>query len=107
MPRLEIYEPAAGCTTGACGPDAAMSQEAFEETLELLSSRGVEIHRFNLGHEPEAFSQNPTVKAALRSGGMASLPILMIDGQVWYQGAYPPHHELLAAASGGPAACAH
>jgi hypothetical protein len=101
MPRLEIYEPAAGCTTGACGPDAAVSQEAFEETLEMLSNRGVEIHRFNLGHEPEAFSQNPTVKAALRSGGMASLPILLMDGQVLCQGAYPAQHELLAAASNG------
>lgn len=98
MPRLEIYEPAAGCATGACGPDAALSQEAFEETLEVLSCRGVEVCRFNLGHEPEMFSQNPTVKAALRSGGMASLPILMIDGQVWCQGSYPSVPELLAVA---------
>lgn len=106
MPRLEIYEPAAGCATGACGPDAALVQEAFEETLEVLSGRGVEVCRFNLGHEPEMFSQNPTVKAALRSGGMANLPILMVDGRVLCQGAYPSVPELLAVASAAHDGCA-
>lgn len=97
MLRLEIYDPAAGCSTGACGPDAAAEQEAFEEALETLRKRGVQVLRFNLGHEPEAFSENAAVKAALRSGGMASLPIVMLDGQIVSQGGYPRHQDLLAA----------
>lgn len=99
MHRLEIYEPPVGCSTGACGPDASPEQEAFEETLEILVDRGVEVVRFNLGHEPEAFSENLTVKAALRSSGMASLPIVLMDGRVLSQGGYPLHQDLLIAAS--------
>lgn len=99
MPRLDLYEPVAGCSTGACGPDAAAEQEALEEALQTLRSRGVEVNRYNLGHEPEAFSENATVKAALRAGGTSALPILLIDGRVITQGAYPLHGDLLAAAS--------
>ncbi len=104
MLRIEIYDPAAGCSTGACGPDAAAEQEAFEEMLETLRGRGIEVSRFNLGHEPEAFSDNATVKAALRAGGMASLPIVLIDGRVVSQGGYPLHEDLLASASASGAA---
>ncbi len=104
MLRIEIYDPAAGCSTGACGPDAAAEQEALEETLERLRGLGVEVSRFNLGHEPEAFSENATVKAALKAGGMASLPLVLIDGNVVSQGGYPLHQDLLAAARTGNAA---
>lgn len=99
MHRLEIFEPAAGCSTGACGPDVAASQEAFEEALATLVERGIEVGRFNLGHEPEVFSENPMIKAALRAGGMASLPIVLVDGRILSQGGYPSRQELLVAAS--------
>jgi len=100
MVLVEIYDPAAGCSTGACGPDAAAEQERFEEALETLGTRGVQVQRYNLGHEPEAFSENATVKAAIRASGMASLPMVLVDGRVVSQGGYPLHGDLLAAACG-------
>lgn len=100
MQRVQIYDPAAGCSTGACGPDAADEQERFEQALEALRARGVQVERYNLGHEPEAFSENAVVKAAIRASGLSSLPMVLVDGQVVSQGAYPLHGALLAATPG-------
>lgn len=106
MHTVEIYDPAAGCSTGACSPDAAEEQERFEQALETLRERGVQVHRYNLGHEPEAFSENAAVKAAIRASGLAILPMVLVDGQVASQGGYPPHGLLLSAPAARPSTTA-
>jgi hypothetical protein len=94
MQSIDIYEPAAGCLTGACGPDQEEQQAAFEAALDALRLRGVKIHRYNLGHDPGAFASQPIVKAAIRQQGMAGLPVVLIDGQVASQGQYPGAAQL-------------
>ncbi len=96
MRTLKIFEPAVGCLTGACSPDAQDTAGAFEEQLAALSSRGVEVQRFNLGHDPDEFASQPLVKAAIRQHGMACLPMVLLDGQVLRAGGYPTADELLA-----------
>jgi hypothetical protein len=94
MPRIRIYEPAAGCATNACGPDGDAARTAFDEALEALERSGAEIQRFNLGHEPEEFSAEPAVKAALKASGMACLPMVFVDDSLLAQGRYPAQAEL-------------
>lgn len=89
MQSIDIYEPAAGCLTGACGPDQEDQQAAFEAALDALRMRGVTINRYNLGHDPEEFASQPVVKATIRQLGLAGLPVVLIDGQVASQGQYP------------------
>lgn len=89
MHSIDIYEPATGCLTGACGPDQEGQQAAFESALDALRLCGVKIKRYNLGHDPEEFASQPIVKATIRQLGMAGLPLVLIDGQVASQGQYP------------------
>lgn len=94
MQNIDIYEPAAGCLTGACGPDQEDRLAAFETALESLRLRGVKINRYNLGHDPEAFASQPIVKATIRQQGMAGLPVVLIDGEVAARGQYPGAEQL-------------
>lgn len=96
MRTLKIFEPPVGCLTGACGPDAPDAASAFDDQLLVLSSRGVEIQRFNLGHDPEEFASQPVVKAAIRQHGMACLPMVLLNDQVLREGGYPTAEELLS-----------
>lgn len=89
MPKLSIYEPAAGCLTGACGPDPEEELALFEAALEDLRGGGVEVERFNLGHEPEAFAANAHVKATIKQVGMACLPMTLVDGEELSRGQLP------------------
>lgn len=53
---ISIYEPAAGCLTGACDPDQEDALAGLELAFKALKLRGVEVNRFNLGHDPEEFA---------------------------------------------------
>ncbi len=94
MKHLSIYEAAAGCMTGACGPEQAQELIEFERCLELLVQRGVVIDRFNLGYDPDEFSSNAQVKAVIRQQGMNGLPMVFADGVMISQGVYPKAHQL-------------
>jgi Arsenical resistance operon protein ArsD len=94
MSVVSVYEPATGCLTGACGPDAAAEIAAFEEALNVLLARGVTVHRFNLGYDPEEFASNPVVKDTIRQKGMDGLPVVFVDGSMIIQGRYPTPEQL-------------
>jgi hypothetical protein len=94
MPTVSIYDPPQCCATGACGPDADDELAQFASALEWLKTEGVEVQRFNLGHQPGEFVQNPTVKSTLDSEGMDCLPLVIIDGTVARKGGYMTRAEL-------------
>jgi hypothetical protein len=94
MIRISIYEPAAGCLTGACGPDQEDALAGLELALDALKLRGVEVNRYNLGHDPEEFAANGLVKSAIKESGMLCLPMVLVDGQVLSKGRYPLENEL-------------
>ena len=94
MTTVDIYDPAQCCATGACSPDADDELAQFASSLEWLKEQGVAVSRYNLGHQPGAFTQNTLVKGALQSGGIACLPLVLADGQIVSQGKYPSRGEL-------------
>lgn len=94
MKRIEIFDPPMCCSTGVCGPTVDPVFPRFVADLHWLANQGVSVIRFNLAQEPQAFAANEVVKAALTSKGNACLPLILINGQVASQGAYPDRRRL-------------
>jgi hypothetical protein len=94
MPKLQVFDPAMCCSTGVCGPSIDPALSRFAADLEWLKSKGVEVERYNLAQEVAAFTSNPIVKTALNSHGSKCLPLLLLDGMLVAEGAYPTREEL-------------
>jgi hypothetical protein len=94
MARLEVFDPPMCCSTGVCGPVVDPSLTRFAADAEWLAEQGVTVVRHNLAQEPQAFVANATVSAALRDGGDAQLPLLLLDGTIVARGGYPARAEL-------------
>lgn len=93
MPKIQVFDPAMCCSTGVCGPEVDPALVRFAADLEWLKANGVAVERFNLSQEPAAFVGNPVVVAAMR-GRDDALPLLLLDGKIVAQGAYPPRATL-------------
>jgi hypothetical protein len=102
VPKLQVFDPAMCCSTGVCGPSVDPALAQFASDLEQLKTAGVSVERFNLGQEPAAFVANPVVSAALR-GRADALPLLLVDGKVVSEGAYPSREELYRLVGVAPA----
>lgn len=87
MPKVLIFEPPQSCSSGACSEDDAATE--FAAILDSLRAQGVEVVRFNLGYQPEAFAQNPIVKQALSRQGIECLPMTIVDEVILTCGGYP------------------
>lgn len=93
MSKLEVFDPAMCCSTGVCGPQVDPVLPRFAGDLAWLKGRGVEVHRYNLSQQPQAFAQNPEVARALQQGTEV-LPLILVDGVVVASGNYPSRAEL-------------
>jgi hypothetical protein len=102
MPKVQVYDPPMCCPTGVCGPRVDPVLPQFAADLEWLAAQGVTVERYNLAQQPRAFAENEAVKAALSEDGMASLPLILVDGKIASRGGYPSRQEL-AAIAGLPA----
>ncbi len=91
---LEVYDPAMCCSTGVCGPDVDDSLADFANDVKWLKSQGVDVQRFNLGQEPEAFKMNPSVLSRLQKEGSECLPLLLVNGEIVSEGGYPDRRQL-------------
>lgn len=94
MVKLEVFDPAMCCSTGVCGPSVDPALPRFAADLEWLKSKNVAVERYNLAQEVGAFTANPVVKSILNREGTKCLPLLLADGAVVAQGAYPTRKEL-------------
>lgn len=94
MNAVDVYDPAQCCATGACSPDADDDLAQFASTLEWLKERGIAVSRYNLGHQPEAFVSNATVKGAMVGDGIGCLPLIVADGRIVSKGRYLRREEL-------------
>ena len=94
MTKLQIFDPAMCCSTGICGPSVDPALPRFAADLEWLKSKGVEVERHNLAQEIAAFTSDPVVKTALNSRGSECLPLLLLDGMIVAEGAYPTREQL-------------
>lgn len=95
---IKIYDPAMCCSSGVCGPSVDPVLAQFAGALNAISGHpGIRVERYNLGQQPQAFVENAQVKALLGDGGVAQLPFIFIDDQLWMQGRYPSREELFQA----------
>lgn len=93
MNTLQIFDPAMCCSTGVCGPSVDQKLVKLAADVAFLKSRGVQVERFNLAHQPDAFTKNELILAEM--GAEAEwLPIFLADGVIRAKGTYPNRAEL-------------
>ena len=106
LKKLEVFDPPMCCSTGVCGPTVDPALVQFAADFHWLAGQGVQVERYNLAQQPQAFAASETVKAALANYGNDGLPLLLVDGAIVSHGSYPTRKELarLAAVAelGGP-----
>lgn len=93
MSKLEVFDPAMCCSTGVCGPSPDQKLVAFAGVLKGFEG-DAEIHRYNLGQEPQAFVENAVVNAILQREGADALPVILVDGELVMKGVYPSKEQL-------------
>lgn len=93
MKKLEVFDPAMCCSTGVCGVDVNPVLAQFAADLQWVVEQGVEVKRYNLGQEPQAFASNLAIVKEMEAG-MDRLPIIVIDGSVVATGAYLSRAQL-------------
>ena len=89
MTKIDVYDSAMCCSTGVCGVDVDQRLVNFAADVEWAKQQGVMIERFNLGQQPLQFANNTMVKGFLQRSGEASLPLILVDGEVALAGRYP------------------
>jgi len=92
--KIEIYDPAMCCSSGLCGPSIDPVLVKMNDTVLALKKQGVEIERFNLAQQPKEFMANKTVAALLQKNGKKTLPIIIVNGEVFRTGEYPAYEDL-------------
>jgi len=92
--KLTVFDPPMCCPTGVCGPVVDPALPRFAADLDWLRRKGIEVERFNLAQQPAAFVQNPIVKQTLTAKGNGCLPIIVVDGKIVSEAAYPTLERL-------------
>lgn len=95
MKTLQIFDPAMCCSTGVCGPSVDPKLVRLAADVAFLKSKGIEVERYNLAHQPDAFARNATVIAEMGDEAQ-HLPIFLVDGEMVAKGVYPDRAQLAA-----------
>ena len=95
--KVEIYDPALCCSSGLCGPKLDPVLVKMNDAILALKKQGVEIERFNLAQQTQAFMTNKTVADLLHKNGKKILPVIFVNGEVFMTGRYPSYEDLCAA----------
>lgn len=77
-----------------CGPSVDPLLTAFAADLQWSSEQGVQVTRHNLAQEPAAFVEHAAVHARLQAVGDSCLPIVIVNDQIQWEGAYPRRDAL-------------
>jgi arsenite methyltransferase len=94
MITLQIFDRPMCCSTGVCGPSVDSALVKFAADLKWLEGQGVQVERYNLAQQPQAFVAHEDVKAALPDAN--ALPLVKVNGHIVSKGVYPSR-PLLAA----------
>ena len=92
--KIEVFDPAMCCSTGVCGPSVPPALVRFAGDLQWLAGQGLDVTRYNLAHEPQAFVASESARTALTERGEQALPLILIDGEPVSSGRYPYRSEL-------------
>jgi arsenical resistance operon trans-acting repressor ArsD len=94
MTHLDVFDPPMCCSSGVCGPSVDPLLAAFAADVDWLTSHGVNVARYNLAQDPQAFVAHPLVRDLLHREGHACLPLIIINSEIVAHGAYPRRQEL-------------
>ncbi len=94
MSKVTIFDPMMCCSTGNCGSSTDPEQLRIAAVMEGLKKAGIEVARYNLSSEPQAFMRNEKVSDALNKNGAKVLPMTIIDGIIVKSGSYLTNEEL-------------
>lgn len=100
---VQVYDKPMCCSTGVCGPDVDPVLPKFAADLDWLKNQGHNVERFNLAQQPQAFIENKAIQGLLSTAGTDCLPVIVVDGQIVSQTAYPSRDELAGWVDGAPA----
>jgi hypothetical protein len=100
--KVEIFDPPMCCPTGLCGPTIDPVLLDVNEMVLKLKGQGVQVERYLMTAQPQAFMANPEVFRLVREQQLAALPITAVNGRVIKAGAYPTLAEVQAALDGQP-----
>ena len=92
---IEVFDPAMCCSTGVCGPDVDDALAEFANDVKWLKSQGIDVKRYNLGQEPEAFKSNPAVLSRLKQAGSDILPLIFVNEVMVSESGYPNRKQLM------------
>ena len=87
MVVLRVFDPPMCCSTGVCGPSVNPVLARFAADLNWLKSQGVQVEKFNLVQQPDAFAKDSVVEQMLTKVGAECLPLILVDDRVVSQGA--------------------
>lgn len=97
---VEIFDPPMCCPTGLCGPTLDQTLLSVNEMVMGLQAEGVNVQRYQMTSQPNAFIQNADVMRLVRDRQMSALPITLVLGHVLKTGEYPTLAEIKAALNG-------
>lgn len=93
MKKMIIFDPAMCCPTGICGPSVDPELLRVATVLNNLKKKGINVERFNLTGNPQAFVDNKVINELLNTEGVDILPVVIVDGEVFKTKAYPTNEE--------------
>ena len=92
--KVEIYDPAMCCSSGLCGPSIDPVLVKMNDAALALIKQGVEVERYNLAQQPKAFMENKRVAELLHKNGKKSLPVTIVNSEVFKTGEYPSYEDI-------------
>ncbi|GGE81339.1 arsenite efflux transporter metallochaperone ArsD [Priestia taiwanensis] len=94
MKKIEIFDPAMCCSTGVCGPSVDPELIRISVAVNNLKNKGIDVSRFNLASEPDAFVTNSLINQLLTDKGADVLPVTLVDGKVVKEKEHLSNEEL-------------
>jgi hypothetical protein len=94
--KIEIFDPAMCCSTGVCGPSVDPELVRIQEALRQIKKQAptVEVIRYSLSSDPQAFVANACVSELLKDNGPQILPLVFVNGTLLCKGSYPANEQL-------------
>lgn len=94
--KIEIFDPAMCCASGICGPSVDPELVRIQEAVRQIRKQApeVQVARYGLASEPQAFVANGQVAELLKNEGPEGLPLVFVDGTLLCKGRYPANGEL-------------
>ncbi|WP_157418911.1 arsenite efflux transporter metallochaperone ArsD [Bacillus cereus] len=94
MKKIEIFDPAMCCSTGVCGPSVDSELIRISVAVNNLKNKGIDVTRYNLASEPDAFANNSVISQLLMDKGPDVLPVTLVDGVIVKERVHLTNEEL-------------